>query len=192
MNEQNLNINDLYNVILGLQLQIEENNLMIRSLTEKLEIATAPKATKKRDPKMVCSLHPKTHYIIPREKIEALIEDWDGIINNIIGDERNANVTSQWERNKDFIEEIYNNYGIPVWHYGNGKLSVHRFGGIRFHLSDFALSEDDLKSFAQLSDLEATHKKEFVRNAKREETMSRFTFKSDEIRDQVMARRYEE
>lgn len=192
MTQENINIGDLIKIIEGLQLQVTENNLLIQELSLKLEIATAPKERKRRDPKVMCSLHPRSHYLIPRDLIAPLLGDWEGIINNIIDNEENCNVTSQWERNRSFLKEMFDNLGIPVWHYGNGRLSLHRFGGVKFNLSEFGLDENDLKPFNQLSDLEATHKKEFNRKMKKEETFSRFTFKDEETKARIMSRHYEE
>lgn len=202
MMTENINIGDLIKIIQRLQLQVTKNNLLIQKLSLKLEIATAPKERKRREPKGVCSLHPRSHYLIPRDLIAPLLGDWEEIINNIIDNEENCNVASQWERNRSFLKEMFDNLGILVWHYGKGRLSLHRFGGVKFNLSEFGLDENDLKPFNQLRDLEAAHKKEFTlaignqrcrnRVAKKEETLSRFTFKDEETKARIMVSHYEE
>lgn len=189
MNEQNIDLTELFKVIQGLQLQVTENNLLIQELNLKIEQLTETKTKAirtPRQPKVICSLLPKTHYLIPFDLITAEILDH---VSNIVNNPRNCDMSDQYEINRDFITSLLQQ-GIPVYHFGNGRLAVHRFGGVRFNLSDLGINETELNLFDQLKDLEKTWKKEYKEQQRLEEVRSRIIWVSDEVKQEVLSRKF--
>jgi len=160
MNEQNIDLTELFKVIQRLQLQVTENTLLIQELNLRIKQLTETKTKAirtPRQPKVICSLLPNTHYLIPFDLITTKILDH---VSNIVNNPNNCDVKDQHEMNRDFITGLLQQ-GIAVYHFGNGRLAVHRFGGVRFKLSDLGINETELNRFDELKDLEKTWKKEY-------------------------------